>query len=116
MITIKLENLQFYSFHGIHDEERILGNNYEVNVVLSVNVDEQINNLEQTVNYVAVYEMIKQRMRIPTPLLETLAQDISKAIHNMLNRNLTISVSIIKINPPIPNMEGQVSVTYNTNY
>ena len=84
MFTINLHNLQFFSFHGIHEEERILGNNYEVNVELSFDTEEQITALEQTINYASVYDIIKKRMSVPTALLETLAQDLAQEIHGLI--------------------------------
>lgn len=112
MFSISLHNLIFFSFHGVHEEERILGNNYEVNVVISFDSMEQITALEQTVNYASVYEIIKQQMAIPAMLLETVAQDLTQKIYNHDNRIKTISVSIEKKNPPIPNITGTVSVIY----
>ena len=106
MFTINLHNLIFHSYHGIHEEERILGNEFEVNVNLSFIADEYITTLEQTINYATVYEIIKQRMLTATPLLETLVQDLTDEIRAFDNRIKSISVSVEKKNPPMPNMEG----------
>lgn len=116
MITITLNNLTFFSFHGVHEEERILGNEYEVNVSISYKTEEKITALEQTVNYTSVYELIKQRMAIPAALLETLAQDLAQQIHKLDLRITTITVAIEKKNPPISNIEGSVGVTYNIEF
>jgi 7,8-dihydroneopterin aldolase/epimerase/oxygenase len=116
LFTINLHNLIFHSFHGIHEEERILGNTFEVNVTLSFSSAQTITALEQTINYATVYEIIKQRMQIATPLLETLVQDLSEEIRAFDNRIKSISVSVEKKNPPIPNMEGSVSVHYKKEF
>ena len=116
MFTISLNNLIFFSFHGVHVEERILGNKYEVNVELSFNAYEQITTLKQTINYASVYEIIKQRMNIPAKLLETLAQDLAQKIVDLDNRITSIMVAIEKKNPPISNMEGSVSVKYKKDF
>lgn len=116
MLTIDLHNLIFYSFHGVHEEERILGNNYAVNVTLSFAADEQITTLEQTVNYASVYEIIDQRMLVPTALLETLAQDLVQKIHALDKRIKSISVSIEKKDPPIQKIEGAISVSYTKTF
>ena len=116
MFTINLHNLIFHSFHGIHEEEKILGNTFEVNVNLSFITDEHITTLEQTINYATVYKIIKNRMQIATPLLETLVQDLSEEIRLFDNRIKSISVSVEKKNPPIPNMEGSVSVHYKKDF
>ncbi len=116
MFTINLHNLIFHSFHGIHEEERILGNTFEVNVNLSFITDEYITTLEQTINYATVYEIIKQRMQIATPLLETLVQDLANELKAFDNRIKSISISVEKKNPPIPNIEGTVSVHYKKDF
>lgn len=116
MFTIKLQNLTFYSFHGVHEEERVLGNNYEVNVVLSFDTIEMVTTLEQTINYSAVYEIVKQNMLIPNALLETLAQHLAQEIRAFDKRIRSISVSVEKKNPPISNMLGSVSVNYKQEF
>jgi 7,8-dihydroneopterin aldolase/epimerase/oxygenase len=116
MFTINLHNLIFHSYHGIHEEERILGNEFEVNVSLSFITDEYITKLEQTINYAAIYEIIKQRMQTATPLLETLVQDLTEAIRAYDNRIKSVSVAVEKKNPPMPNMEGSVSVHYKKDF
>ncbi|MFM6926191.1 MAG: dihydroneopterin aldolase [Ferruginibacter sp.] len=116
MFTINLHNLIFHAFHGVYDEERILGNTFEVNVALEFDPAEPVISLEDTINYAAVYEIIKQRMLIPTPLLETLAQELTQNIYKLDNRIKMISVSVEKKNPPITNMEGAVSVHCKKTY
>lgn len=116
MFTINLHNLIFHAFHGVYEEEGILGNTFEVNVTIEFDPQEPVTSLEHTINYAAVYEIIKQRMLIPTPLLETLAQELTQKIYGHDNRIKTISVSVEKKNPPITNMEGSVSVHYKKTY
>ena len=72
MITIHLNNLRFFSFHGLHEEETLLGNEYEINADVRFHEEqERIDSLDKTVNYADIFELIKQRMQIATPLLET---------------------------------------------
>lgn len=116
MFTISLHNLIFNSFHGVYEEEKLLGNTFEVNASLTFIGDDKITELEQTINYAIVYEIIKQRMQQATPLLETLAQDMVEAIGAFDKRVKSVSVSVEKKNPPIPNMEGSVSVHYKKDF
>jgi 7,8-dihydroneopterin aldolase/epimerase/oxygenase len=112
MFTINLHNLIFHSFHGVHDEERILGNTFEVNVSVTFEPDQQVTTLEDTINYATIYEIIKQRMSMPTHLLETLVQEMTQEVYDFDNRIKSIAISVEKKNPPISNMEGSVSVHY----
>ncbi len=116
MFTINLHNLTFHSYHGVYEEERILGNDFEVNVSVTFQADEPVSSLHDTINYVSIYNIVKKRMALPLPLLETLAQEMTAEIYNFDNRIKTISVSVEKKNPPISNMEGSVSVHYKKSF
>jgi dihydroneopterin aldolase len=116
MVTIHLHNLNFFSFHGIHEEERILGNEYEVNVDVAFDEKGAITKIGDTINYATIFELIKQRMNMPTPLLETVAQDIADNVYIADNRVRSIRVSVEKKNPPIANIQGSVSVSYTKEF
>jgi len=113
MITIHLQNLKFYSFHGVNEEEKILGNEYEVNA--DIQFHEPITVIEKisdTINYVEIFELIKNRMLIPTQLLETVVMDIGNSISDKYDMIRSINISLKKINPPIEGIEGSVAVTW----
>lgn len=112
MTTIHLNHLKFFSFHGLHEEEKILGNEYEVNISLGFDEMGPVHNIDETINYEKIFNLVKQRMNIPAALLETVAQDLANDMYAADNRIRSISVSVEKKNPPIANMEGTVSVTY----
>lgn len=116
MFTIHLKKLQFFSFHGVHEEEKILGNEYEVNVEVTFEEKGAITKIDDTINYEKVFELVKQRMNKPTALLETVAQDIANQVHSADNRIRSVSVSVEKKNPPIANIEGSVSVNYTKEF
>ena len=113
-LTIHLHNLLFHAFHGVHDEEQIIGNEFEVNVDIEVSTTLIINNLQQTVNYVDVYAIIQQRMMQSTLLLETVAQELLADIQSMDEKITSVSISIKKLHPPIPHFEGTVGVTFKS--
>ncbi|HMX37666.1 MAG TPA: dihydroneopterin aldolase [Ferruginibacter sp.] len=112
MFTICLTNLRFFAYHGIHEEEGILGNTFIVNAEINIPETDRVDSLGQTINYVSAYGIIKERMAVPTPLLETIAQDIATQIHALDQRIVSISLSIEKSNPPIQGMEGSVGIRY----
>ena len=115
MFTIHLTDLKFYSYHGFHEEERVLGSEYQVNATVGFAGEEKIVSLHQTVNYVSVFRIIKEQMDIPTQLLETLTQNIAEKIKALDTQIKTVSVRIDKINPPIKSFTGKVGVTYSIN-
>jgi dihydroneopterin aldolase len=52
----------FHAFHGLYEEEQRNGNNFVVNVDIEMDTDGMITDLQQTVNYVEVFQIIQQRM------------------------------------------------------
>lgn len=114
MLTIHLHKLLFHSFHGVYEEEQILGNQFEVNVDVDVDAPDHISSLHETVNYVTLYHCIKQQMQVATPLLETVAGDITQAIHQIDKRIKSVSITIKKTAAPIENFQGIVGVSCKT--
>ncbi|MDB5199130.1 MAG: dihydroneopterin aldolase [Chitinophagaceae bacterium] len=117
MITIHLHNLKFYSFHGVHEEEKLLGNEYEVNADVQFHEEHaEIHSLSQTINYAEVYEIINKRMHIPASLLETVVMDIGNAIHEKYDYVRYINISLKKLHPPIEGIEGAVGVSWHKEF
>ena len=112
MLSIHLHQLQFRAYHGLHEEEKIKGNDFEVDAVIYYRPRKIIQSIDDTINYEEVYELIEARMQIATPLLETVAMEIA---HEILNKYLLaekVKISIKKINPPIKNIRGSVGVSF----
>ena len=117
MITVQLQDLLFYAFHGIHEEEKILGNQYIVNVSVEfLEKDEVIDHIDDTVNYAIIYNIIKKRMSIPTPLLETIVMEIGNEVHYEFPHLRFISVSLQKKHPPIEGMQGGAVVKWHKEF
>ncbi len=117
MITVQLHNLLFNAFHGIHQEEKILGNEYIVDAALEFHErNEVIEHIDETINYATVYNIIKNRMLIPTPLLETVVMKTGNEIHQKFPDLKSISISIKKMNPPIEGMRGFAQVRWHKEF
>lgn len=111
MFTIHLNKMLFYAHHGLHDEEALTGNGFEVDVAINFQPSQPVLSISDTINYVSVYEAIKRRMDEPARLLETLAGQIASDIKELDNRILSITLNINKLNPPISKFSGIVGVT-----
>ena len=117
MITVQLNQLTFNAFHGILEEERILGNEYVVEASVDFHEkDEVILHISETVNYAIIYDIIRKRMIIPTPLLETVVMEIGMAIHKQFPFLKSISVSVKKMHPPIESMQGAAKVCWHKEF
>ena len=110
---ISLNDLMFYAFHGVLEEERTLGNQFKVSlsIFLPYNDNLKEDRLTDTISYTDLYEVIKEEMQIPRKLLEKLAIEIAEKIkikYPELNKGF---IKIEKMKPPIPDFIGTASVT-----
>ncbi len=115
-MLIQLHDLNFRAFHGVYASERINGNEFVVNADIEIETGEPIEELYQTLDYVSVYAIIRQRMDQPAALLETVAQDIASLIHQSDDRVKKIILSIKKLHPPIEDFTGSVGVRWEIEY
>ena len=113
MLSIHLNNVFFFAYHGLYDHEKTNGNNFEVNITINYLPKEHILNISQTINYVDVYNLLNVRMQIATPLLETLVMDLAKKILAQFYLAEEVNISIKKMQPPIANFDGSVGVSYS---
>lgn len=111
--TISLLNLKFHSRIGVFDQERVVGNEFEVNVRISYDADTFIpEKLSSTISYAEVYEEIKNEMATERLLLETVATNIAGRICGRWSAVNELQVNIIKCAPPIPGINGSCGVEY----
>ena len=117
MITVHLHNLHFNSFHGIHEEEKILGNEYIIDASVEFHGEiVVITSIHDTVNYVDIYNIIKERMSVPSPLLETIVMEIGNEIHIEFPQVRSISISLKKMYPPIEGIQGAAGVKWQREF
>ena len=110
-IRISLNKLLFVGYHGLYPEEKKLGNNYSVEIDIDFTPKQGvIDQLDQTIDYVHVYAIVKKWMEIPTPLLETLVGKIADDILSSQALANKVFVKITKLHLPISSFEGNVSV------
>ena len=117
MITIHLHKILFYSYHGIHDEEKILGNEYELSADIQFHEEQDvIHSIQQTINYVDIYQMMQQRMSVPSSLLETIIMDIGNSIKKKYDKVRSISIHLKKVHPPVTGIQGSVGVSWQKEF
>lgn len=111
---IYIEDLKIYAFHGVLPEENIIGTYYLINLELEVNLWNALksDNLEHTVNYAEVNEIIHQEMKIRSQLLENVCGRILESIHNKFPQIECIKIKLTKTNPPMKGEMKGVSVEF----
>jgi dihydroneopterin aldolase len=117
MVTIKLEKLNFHAFHGIYSGEPLVGSAFEVN--LEVEYDDNgisYESINDTISYVSLLEIVRLRMKVPTPLLEKIAKDVLDKIvidYPFIKR---CAISIYKLQPPVISFEGRLGISMSRVY
>lgn len=113
MATIQIEAMDFFAYHGCFEEESIIGTRFEVDLTVCVDTEqaEISDNLHQTVNYMTLYETVKNEMEIRSNLLENIARRIINAIKHRFPMITFIKVKVSKLNAPLGGKIDRVSVT-----
>lgn len=113
MITIHLQHLLFHAKHGLYNEEKIVSNEFEVEVKIIYRPPTiPITEMVETINYVSIYELVKKRMNQPKKLLETFVSETALEILNQFKMVEEVFISIKKSNPPIINFQGSIGVSF----
>mgnify|MGYP001411117412 CR=1 FL=1 len=103
MDRMLLNRMQFYGYHGVFPEENKLGQRFYVDLELSLDLSEagRTDDLEKTVNYAEVYELVKKVAEGRAfRLIEALAENIASAVlHQYTNVN-DVTVRVTKPHPP----------------
>lgn len=112
---ILLKDLRFYAYHGVFENERSTGNEFIVNLSVSIPFKTEIeeDDLEATVSYADLYEIVEKEMKKPRKLLETVTAGVYNQIHLKYPQVTGGFISIEKVRPPIPDMIGSAKVTLN---
>jgi len=79
---IRLTNMHFYGHHGVDAAERDLGGRFSFDIELVADLSRagQTDDLNDTVDYKAVYDLVAQVQRRGFHLLEALALNIANEI------------------------------------
>lgn len=100
---IFLKKLTFYSYHGVGEQETVVGNTFFIDIRLKVDFSNasKTDNLKYTVSYADVYDVIKKEMSIPSKLLEHVSERIAKRLFKEFNSVEAIEIKLAKQNPPM---------------
>lgn len=111
---IDVHGIRLYSNHGCMQEEAIIGSHYEVNISVWANlsVSVQTDELIDTVDYVALYEITKSEMGKRAKLLEVVCQRIMDRIMDEHPSVQKASVNVAKLSPPINGDVERVALTF----
>lgn len=113
MGVIRLNGIHVHAFHGCMQEEAIIGGDYIVDLVLQTDFDQAAlqDNLELTIDYVAVNRIVHDEMAIRSKLIEAVAHRIALGLKEAFPNLDQAEVSVTKLSPPMGGHVDSVSVT-----
>ena len=103
MGRIILHDMRFHSPIGVLEQERTQGNDFSVNISFEADIVRPgiSDDLNDAVDYCAIYNLIKEEMSLPACLIENAAHRILQRIKLEIPRIGRIKLEIFKHNPPV---------------
>jgi len=100
---IHLHSLRFHAYHGVLAQERRTGGEFVVNVRVAYPLRQamQTDNVNDTLNYAELFEIINKEMQTPSSLLEHVAGRIGESIFRHFAQVSSVWLTIAKKNPPM---------------
>ena len=100
---IHLRNVRFHAFHGVMPQERRVGAYFLVNLRVGYPLEKamQSDEVADTLNYAALYAVVREEMMTPSNLLEQVAGRIADAVIKGFPQVTSIDLELTKENPPM---------------
>lgn len=102
-MKIILDSVRIYAFHGVMPQENKIGAYFTVSAELETDFSQAMatDELEGTVSYADVFDVIKKEMATPSKLLEHVGGRIITNLFRSFPTVTKIKLRIIKENPPM---------------
>ncbi len=112
MHKVYLENCRFFAYHGVHEEEEVIGGEFSIDLCLTTDFYEAKDKdiLSGTIDYSRVYAVLKEEMAIPSRLIEHVSGRILKRLFSDFSELKEVKLKLCKINPPIQGEIGSVCI------
>ena len=100
---IYLQDVRFHAFHGVTPMEKKVGADFTVSVRAAVDISAAVEHdiVDVTLDYAALYEVVKREMMIPSSLIEHVAGRIGEAVFAAFPQVKTLDITLTKLNPPM---------------
>ena len=100
---IFLKELRFFAHHGVGEQETRVGNEFTIDLRIKTDIVRAMrtDNVDDTVSYADIYEVIKQEMNIPSKLLEHVVGRIARRLFRDFPTIEALELKLYKRNPPM---------------
>jgi dihydroneopterin aldolase len=112
MVTLFVTGLEFYGYHGVPPEERVVGHRYLVDLDLDVKSSAEItDDVADTVDYAAAAQIvIDVAMSNQFKTVERLAFVIAETLLARLSRIERVNIRLAKRLPPAPIIAEELGI------
>ncbi len=112
MCFIELTGMKFHSFIGHFDEEKHIGDNFNIDIKIKTDCEKaaKTDKLKDALDYQEVYKIIKQQMQIKCNLLENVANRIIEQLFSQFTQITEIELKVSKLSPKLGGIVNKVSV------
>ena len=111
--TITLEDMEFKAYHGCYDLEKVVGNRFLVTMAIEAELGDAAieDNVLKTINYLDVYNLVRECMQKPSNIIENVAQRILDNLYLAFPQIVKATTTVSKLAPPLGGKIKKVSVT-----
>lgn len=103
MAILRLKKMAFFGHHGVYDEERKKGGDFEVDCEIETDISKAAfsDNINDAINYEIVYNIVKKHLEERRyNLMETLARNLLDEIVKIPEIS-SVNLKVRKLTPPI---------------
>lgn len=113
LYRIELEGMEFRAYHGCYDLERKVGNRFTVDLELTTELGRvaEDDDVGQAVNYLTVYETVREVMAVEQRTIERVSQNIIDRLCERFPAIVGVRCKVTKLAPPLGGKVRGVSVT-----
>lgn len=110
---IEVKGIKAYAYHGCMEEEEKIGGHYTVDVLLKTDFSAsfQTDDLQDTVDYVAINKIVKEEMAIRSKLIEHVGFRILQRFRKEVIGIQEATIKVIKLSPPINGNVHHVAIS-----
>ncbi len=112
MDFIELKGMKFHSFIGHYDEEKQIGNKFNVDLLIQADCTKasETDSLSNALDYVSVFSVVKTEMEKKCNLVENVVKRISDSLMQKFSKIKALEIKVSKLSPKIGGLVDEVSI------
>lgn len=107
--TVALKDVKCFALHGYYPEEQLIGHDFLVNVEVVFIPSTDTENIDKTVNYEVLNDIILLQMKNTQKMLETVVKNM---LDNILDKYSFLQEATVSIKKNHPAMPGDVHQSF----